>query len=705
MKVLGVRWRLYRRGEPQRGWRDAVVLFGVYVGVMAAGVLWSRTVNSSTAFWAANGVLIAGILLLKPRVGLAFAATCISLNLGFNVISGLPANLNIFYTTMNVAVSLGVAVLVRTFCGAALDLGRLRRFLPFVGLVCLACTVEGMIGAAMSAPQFGIWQTIARRWATGDAVGIILGLPATLLMMRRVNPLYSGEAKSVERVALLAGLSVLTAAAFAWSGAPMILLLYPAVLFAAFRLGSAWAFLSVGLVAQIATVLTIANRGPIAVFDGAPPFEELGLLHLFLTSILLTASLATSALAERMRTEQRARRKEASAAAVRARADQMTATRERFLAVVSHEIRTPLNGIVGFAGALASRSDLDPEAKRQAGMIAQSAGVLTGLIEDILDFSRLEAGRLELEAAPGDAGAVLHEAVERSRVLAEGKGVTLTLTIEGDTPAGHSLDSRRLRQVVAGLVGNAVKFTDAGSVEVIAVWTPGEISDRLTLRVLDSGVGVPPARRGELFQPFAQLDPSLTRQQSGAGLGLAMCRSITELMGGEIGYAPREAGGSEFWLALDLPRAAVEATPQMIEGEVEERAPRILVVDDHPTNREVARLILASYGCDVTEADDGAAAVEAAKAKPFDAILMDVRMPGMDGLAATRAIRLLDGPAALTPILAVTADVMRDDVERCRAAGMNGHVPKPINPGRMMNALMTALEGGDCFAEAAPIAA
>ncbi len=701
MKVLGVRWRLYRRGEPKRGWRDAAILFGVYLAVLCAGVMLSRTVSNSTAFWAANGVLIAGILLLKPRVGWAFVATCIGVNLGLNVVSGLPANLNLFYTGMNLAVSLGVAVLVRTFCGAALDLGRLRRFLPFVGLVCLACTIEGMIGASLSAPQFGIWQTIARRWATGDAVGIILGLPATLLMMRRVNPLYSGEARALERVALLAGLAVLTAATFAWSGAPMILLIYPAVLFAAFRLGAAWAFLSVGMVAQIATVLTLANRGPIALFDGPPPFEELGLLHLFLASILLTASLATSALAERMRTEQRARRKEASAAAVRARAEQMTATRERFLAVVSHEIRTPLNGITGFAGALAARADLDPEARRQAEMIAQSTGVLTGLIEDILDFSRLEAGRLELESAPGDVGAVLHEAVERSRVAAEAKGVALTLSIEGDAPAGHSLDSRRLRQVVAGLVGNAVKFTDAGAVEVKAVWTPEDGADRLTLRVLDTGVGVPAARRDELFQPFAQMDPSLTRQRSGAGLGLAMCRSITELMGGEIGYAPRETGGSEFWLSLDLPRAAIETAPQMVEAAVEERAPRILVVDDHPTNREVARLILMSYGCEVSEADGGAAAVEAARAEPFDAILMDVRMPGMDGLAATRAIRLLDGPAALTPILAVTADVMRDDVERCRAAGMNGHVPKPINPGRMMNALMTALEGGDCFPEPA----
>ncbi len=456
------------------------------------------------------------------------------------------------------------------------------------------------------------------------------------------------------------------------------------------------------MVAQIATVQTLADRGPIALFDTTAQFTQVGLLHLFLASVLLTATLATSALAERMRTEQRARRKEASAAAVRARSEQTIATRERFLAVVSHEIRTPLNGVAGFAGALAARTDLDPEARRQAEAIAASSAVLTALIEDILDFSRLEQGRLELEPEPTEIGPVIAEAVERFRFPASGKGLDLSFHQTGAAASAYSVDARRLRQVVAGLIDNAVKFTDAGSVRASAVVTSGEGGiDRLEVHIEDSGPGVPESRRGELFQPFAQMDAGLARRQSGAGLGLAMCHSIVALMGGELTYSPGASGGSVFRFTVHLPRAVVPAeTADVLDPD--ERAPRILVVDDHPTNREVARLILTSYGCEVFEADDGATAVAAAGADAFDAILMDVRMPGMDGLDATRAIRASGGPSAGVPILAVTADVMREDIERCRASGMNGHVPKPINPARLMTALMTVLDGGEAFPVAAP---
>ena len=255
-----------------------------------------------------------------------------------------------------------------------------------------------------------------------------------------------------------------------------------------------------------------------------------------------------------------------------------------------------------------------------------------------------------------------------------------------------------MQQVLGHLVDNAVKFTDAGEVAVGVERTLLEGADFLVFTVSDTGPGVTPAQRGELFKPFAQHDASLSRRHAGAGLGLSICSSIVGLMGGEIGYRPREAGGSQFWFALTLPRLEMEAAQ---EEDLVERAPRILVVDDHPMNREVARLFLDAFGCEVAEAEDGAAAVEAAKMGGFDLILMDLRMPGVDGLAATRMIRALGGPVARTPILAVTADVMRDDVERCRAAGMNGHIPKPINQERLLDALSAALQGRDTFPDAA----
>jgi signal transduction histidine kinase/ActR/RegA family two-component response regulator len=697
MTLLGVRWRFHRSAEPPRGWKQAFVLMAVYALAVIASVMWGRSVENSTAFWAANGVLAAGLLLLRPRVAIAFAAVCIAFNAAANVVGGLPFVLNVAFTSLNLVFSLVVTLLARTFCGAALDLGRLRRFLPFLALVGCAAVVEGLIGALMIETKPGEFFAVWRRWATCDGAGMVLGLPAALMMMRGINPLYAGPAGLKERLALFAVLGVGTYAAFGVAAAPIILLIFPAVLFAAFRLGSAWAFVAVWICAQAATVQTLANRGPLAVFDGPPPFIELGLLHLFLVSLLLTASLATSALAERMRAEQRLRRKASSTAAARARAEQITATRERFLAVVGHEIRTPLNGILGFGEALSKRTDLAPEARRQVEMIGRSTDALMEIINDILDYSRIESGQLELNPAPASVSESVTRVIEAARPAAQAKGLTLALS--GDIgPDLHRVDSHRLQQVLGHLVGNAVKFTDAGQVEVRVARRPAGSRELVTFTISDTGAGVSSHQRQELFRPFAQLDPSISRKHAGAGLGLSICRSIVELMGGEIGYTPRSGGGAAFWFALPL--ATVEApatTAAQDEDDLGERAPRILVVDDHPMNREVARLFLDAFGCEVTECEDGAAAVEAAGATAFDVILMDVRMPGVDGLAATRMIRALQGPAALTPILAVTADVMRDDIQRCRDAGMNGHVPKPINQTRLLGALTAALQGRDAF--------
>lgn len=694
MTLFGVRWRFFRPAEPQRGWDAALLLIAIFALAVYSGVMWSRSVENSTAFWTANGVLAAGLLLLRPRVALVFAAVCVAINGATNVIAHLPVALNIAYTSLNLFLSLGVAVLVRTFCGAALDLGRLRRFLPFLLIVAIATAIEGLIGSFIMPRRPDQYLIIWQRWATCDAIGLALGLPATLMFMRRINPLYAGPAQRNERLVLLALAGLGAYAAFAFSAAPLFLLIFPAVLFGAFRLGSAWAFVAVWITAQAATVQTLANRGPLAWFDGPPPFTGVGILQLFLVSLLLTASLATSALAERMRSEQRLRRKAAATAAARARADQITATRERFLAVVGHEIRTPLNGILGFGEALSKRGDLDAEARRHVEMIGRSTEALMEIVDDILDYSQIESGHLELTPAPAAISQTLARAIEAARPAAAAKGLTLNVECPLSVETRHIVDARRLQQVLGHLVGNAVKFTDAGGVSVAVDWRTLDDHDAVIISVSDTGAGVPEHQRQELFRPFAQLDPSLSRKHAGAGLGLSICRSIVDLMGGEISYAPRATGGSTFQVSLTLTRA--EAPVE--EEDLGERAPRILVVDDHPMNREVARLFLDAFGCEVAECEDGATAVEAARATAFDVILMDVRMPGMDGLTATRMIRALDGPASRTPILAVTADVMREDIERCRAAGMTGHVPKPISQSRLLSALTLALQGREAFA-------
>ena len=701
MTVFGVRWRLYRDAEPKRGWREALILFAMFAVTLYAGVEWSRAANGSV-FWTANGVMAAGLLLLPRRLGWLFAAACIGLNAALNVFSGLPPVFNLAFTGLNLFVCFGAAVLVRTFGGAAMDLGRLRRFLPFVAMMGALCLIEGLVGAVITR-AFGTldFLTIILRWAACDATGLILGLPATLMAMRRVNPLYAGPAGPIERWAILALIGGGAFAAFSVTAFPVFLLIFPALAFAAFRLGAAWAFPGVWLAAQAATYQSLHDRGPLTLFEGEPPFTGLGLLQMTVIAFVFTSAFSTSALAERMRSEHRLRRKEASAAAARARVEQMACTRERFLAVVSHEIRTPLNGVLGFAGALARREDLHPEARRQIEMIGRSTDELMLVVDDILDFSRIETDRLELEPVSASVTDAIHAAVSRAANAARIKGLSFEITTPDD--AGfHRVDARRLGQAVAKLADNAVKFTNQGGVEIRIDRATGGQADAWTIRVLDSGPGVPAGRRGELFQPFSQLDASISRQHAGTGLGLAIARSLVERMDGALDYAPRPEGGSEFRVTVTLPRdeaPAPEAAPALADPvEAAERAPRVLIVDDHPVNREVARLILSAVGCEIMEAEGGAEAVEAARQTPFDVILMDVRMPGMDGIQATRAIRALPCPvASAVPILAVTADVMREDVDRCRSAGMNGHVPKPLDQSRLIAAVQTALCGGEAF--------
>lgn len=702
MTVFGVRWRLYRDAEPRRGWREALILFAIFAVALYSGVEWARSTDNGSVFWTANGVLAAGLLLLPRRLGWLFAAACIGLNATLNVFSGLPPVFNFAFTSLNLFVAFGAAALVRTFCGAALDLGRLRRFLPFVGLMAGLCLVEGFTGATITR-AFGAldFVTITLRWAACDATGLILGLPATLMAMRRVNPLYAGPAGRMERWAILALIGAGSLAAFSTTAFPGFLLIFPVLAFAAFRLGAAWSFPGVWLAAQAATYQSLHDRGPLTLFEGEPPFTGLGLLQLTVAAFILTSAFATSALGERLRSEHRLRRKEASAAASRARVEQMAHTRERFLAVVSHEIRTPLNGVLGFAGALARREDLHPEARRQIERIGRSTDELMLVVDDILDFSRIETDRLELEPISARVPDAIRTAVSRAASSARIKGLSFEVVAPAD--AGFSrVDARRLGQAVAKLADNAVKFTEQGGVEIRIERADQGEADAWTIRVLDTGPGVPAARRGELFQPFSQLDASISRQHAGTGLGLAITRSLVERMDGAVDYAPRAEGGSEFRVTVALPRAGAplpEAAPALPEAaEAEDRAPRVLIVDDHPVNREVARLILSAVGCEIMEAEGGAEAVEAARTTAFDVILMDVRMPGMDGIQATRAIRALPCPtASAVPILAVTADVMREDIDRCRASGMNGHVPKPLDQSRLIAAVQTALCGGGAF--------
>lgn len=375
----------------------------------------------------------------------------------------------------------------------------------------------------------------------------------------------------------------------------------------------------------------------------------------------------------------------------RARIEAMSANQAKseFLATMSHEIRTPLNGVLGVAQLL-EESGLTEEQARLAQTIRSSGEILLRLLNDVLDLSKIEAGKTELEVSEFDPAEIVQAASNLWRARADEKGLVFKVSLDGD--AGQLLrgDPVRLKQVLFNLIGNAIKFTAAGSVEVqLRTLRIGPARSVFSARVIDTACGVPAGAQTKLFAAFTQADGATSRRFGGTGLGLTISKRIVELMGGTIGFESIEGSGSVFHFEVPLQHGAAiapegaqarapAARSSTASAHPDQDSPRILVAEDNPINQEVIRGFLKLRGWTCEVAPDGADAVAAVKRKPFDLIVMDVQMPGMDGFEATAQIRALPEPARSTPILALTANAMRGDDARCLAAGMDGYASKPI---------------------------
>lgn len=390
-------------------------------------------------------------------------------------------------------------------------------------------------------------------------------------------------------------------------------------------------------------------------------------------------------------------------------AERVTSVKSNFMAMMSHEVRTPINGIIGTL-ALLNDMPLNSEAKQLAETSYQSASALLTIVNDMLDFSKIEAGKLDLEVTDFDLRAMVDSCLTLMQPIADGKHITLKLAFDATVPRRVASDPTRIKQVLLNLISNAVKFTEKGGVTVrvsnlMAAAVSGASDAIVRFEVIDTGIGMSQDGMTRIFTEFNQLDPSIARRYGGTGLGLAICKRLIGMMNGEIEVESRQGEGSKFWFVLPLRIAEAAAPPQAkaLPSADLQGSGKILIVEDNATNQFVLTKMLerAGYRCQIAE--NGAIGLERVQAESFDLVFMDVSMPVMDGLAATRHIRALGGKYAAIPIIAMTAQSMAGDRERCLGAGMSDYLSKPIDRPAMLQTLQHWLADGSSERAAVPV--
>lgn len=371
------------------------------------------------------------------------------------------------------------------------------------------------------------------------------------------------------------------------------------------------------------------------------------------------------------------------------RAEAAARAKGRFLATMSHELRTPLTGVIGLTELLA-QTKLDARQQDYVSSLLEAAHALHAIVNDVLSLAKAEANTV-IRPAPVNPSEVLSATIRLLAPIADKKGLALSLKIEQRIPQLISADADRLRQIVVNLVGNALKFTETGAVDVSVGWTGSPQSGRLRVEVTDSGPGFPPELAERIFEPFEQVDNSASRLYDGAGLGLAISAHLVRAMDGWIGAENRSQGGARFWFELPADACREKILELKRRAQTPSQSLDVLITEDNPTLQRLVRTILESAGHVCAVADNGAVALEMMRTRPFDVCLMDLRMPIMDGVTATRIIR--DEPPQgwrAPPIIALSADVLDGDMEHYADLGFHAFLPKPIDAGALLSTITEA---------------
>ena len=696
---MAVRLRLYRSAEPRRGLPAATALFLAYVAIQLCIWLFCRDISDAVAFFPSNGILVAAILVLSPRLGLGFCLACFAVDLTHNWIGRIDLVHAVLFSSLNQALAFGAAALTRSFCGAALDLSRARRLLTFTLIAAASAALEALVGQVLAALIDGSFDKFAYawlQWMLEDGLGLLIATPAALLPFK--HGLHPAAGPRLERFLLLAFTVALTIAAFTFDRFIILTLVMPALVLTAFRAGPGWVYGSVLTASVLAMALTANGHGPIAFMAPADPYRQQFMIQLFIASAFAAAVPATAALSVRNRSAQRLERAYAAVRKAKEKAESASRSKSEFLANMSHEIRTPLNGVVGVVSALA-RTDLAPRQRDMVRLVEASADSLQMLLNDVLDMARVEAGELVIQAESFDLRATCGAVVELFRPKAEEKGLVLDFRIAPTVADRHIGDALRLKQVLGNLISNAIKFTERGRVALSLEAGP-EIDggQALSLAITDTGIGFDAETGRRLFARFAQADGSITRRFGGTGLGLSISLALTRLMNGEIEAESVPGEGSCFTVRLVLAVATAsddDAPSQDLISPVLDtgRTLKIMLAEDHDINRRVVGLMLEGLDVELTMAVDGHEAVARFQPGGYDLVLMDMQMPNMGGLEAIAHIRKAErgAGATATPIVMLTANVLPEHETAGRAAGADAFLTKPINAGDLIETIARLL--------------
>jgi signal transduction histidine kinase/ActR/RegA family two-component response regulator len=645
--------------------------------------------NATAAIWPAAGLLAVTFLLAPRRTWGLILGVAVANNIAGGLIWGFSAR-----TLPTIPEAMLLAFLIRKVCPPSLNFADPLTLVRFMG---------GAVFPACAASAAAIWLlpaahadlTAASRWFTGHAIGAAITVPALMTLMRprrfRVfdRPMW-------ELLLVCACLFLYVVKLFAGHDAVLALMVFPMAMTVAFRYGP------VGAATMSVLMMGLALAHLYAGVPGPAPssWDKIEWVQVFVAIVFVTSMPAAGALASLRRTRRLLARRTDIARQARRRADEAAVAKTRFLANMSHEIRTPLNGVIGLADGL-SRTVLLPGQREMVDMIQNSGRALNGILSDVLDLARADAGGLRLTTEPFDAG----DAVSAASYLFEGIAQKKNVGFEVDFDLAYRGlvvgDALRIRQIISNLISNAVKFTEDGKIRVKARLAPNPgnpaLAD-LTVSVADSGPGFDEEVKARLFRRFEQADNSVARRYGGTGLGLAISRELAEMMGGAVECQSEPGRGAVFTLRLTLPMAAskpadVAPAPEPETVVAGERRQHVLLAEDHPVNQRVVQAILGD-SVDLAIVEDGAAAVEACRNYAFDLILMDTQMPVMDGLTAIRQIRALEarrgGPR--TPIVSLTADALPNQVQDAFAAGADRHLAKPITAAALIGCLTSVLQ-------------